>query len=60
MDPDLIIGRLYRAVLEAEEGRKSLLGLVASLKSGEVTLERVTVTPTGVIVSAAEQVGDGG
>lgn len=56
MDSDAVIGRLYRALLEAEEAKKQLMGVVTALKQGEMSLDRITLTPTGLIIDQVEEV----
>lgn len=56
MDTDALIGRLYKALVAAEESKISLLRLIAALKSGEVQLEQLEITATGLSVKPRQEI----
>lgn len=55
MDSDAVIGRLYRELEASREANNALIALVTNLKSGELSLDRIEVTPTGITLSAVPE-----
>lgn len=51
MDTYAVIGKLYVALLEAEEQKVNLISLVKAVKDGEMALDRIGVTDNSVSVN---------
>ena len=50
MDNDALIGKLYKALMEAEEQKKFLIDVISAIKSKELALERIETSGTSVTV----------
>ena len=50
MDSDAVIGRLYKALLEAEEQKLNLITLIDAVKEGDLTLDRITIANNSVSI----------
>ena len=52
MENDALIGRLYKALVEAEEQKKYLIDVIGAIKSKEIALERIETNGNSVTVLA--------
>ena len=50
MDSDALVGKLYKALMEAEEQKKFLIDIIGAIKSKELALERIETSGTSVTV----------
>ena len=49
-DLDAVIGQLYVKLAESEQGKVTLLQVIAGLKSGDISLDRIEVLPNGITI----------
>ena len=54
MDSDAVIGKLYRTLLESDEQKQLLLNIIAGIKSGEISLDRISFN-NGALQLAAQE-----
>ena len=53
MEADAVIGQLYRELADFKQANTHLVALVAGIKSGDIPLDRIEVTPEGIVLKPA-------